>query len=965
MFEEHELHFALISESWLKDGSVLDRDIIDLEHGSGLQIIYRNRPRRATSARAVGGGVSIIYNKSRCNFRERRLAGNKFELVAAVGKVVGLARQVIVLSIYIEPKMKVADLKELIEAISDFIQQVKSNCTGEGPLIFVGGDMNKRDIKDAFEAFNDIVQINFEPTRGMACLDIMFSNGQFSEVATAPPLVNELGVESDHRCVIFRAREETRDFTWVNKRVRKHTEEACLKFGARLMHTEWDKVLGLGNTDDLVHRFESYTCGLVDELFPVITCRRRSNEKPWITRGMRRLARRKRREYRLNGKSQRWFRLQERMDELMADSKLMYVERVKAGGQRAYFNAIKQLNCKEKPREWEVSSLFPEASEVEVGNKVAEFFTQITDNFTPLGEPVRGQGRGPVTEEYVAKKLREAKKPNSTVKGDILPRLMKRFHPLLVKPVTKIFNVAFESSSWPSNWKSETAVIIPKNSNPSSLSECRNISCTNFLSKVMESIILDDLRREIRPDPIQYGGTKGVSVNHLLVDAWHKILGGLDRGEHAVLLGIDYEKAFNRLDHAECLKQLRELGASESSISMVRAFLTGRTVRVRLPCGTLSDPYKLNGGSPQGSILGCLLYCLTTQQINGALRRNGANASGRTNDSEPVANSGEVVHMPHGDTVTSREEGMGLLEEEVASDRSSNESSDSFLTANGSTEGSTLGDLDHVGAVMVVKYIDDTSVIENIDPDTTTKHFTTAKTIETVLPPGSTELLLQIDERSREIGMRVNGKKTQLLCISSDNGCITRACIDLRGTKIESQDKLKLLGFVFSSSPDMSGQFEEIRRKFRSRFWSLIHLKRAGLSHDSLFQMYTVFIRPVIENNSVIYHHMLTKHQSNEIEKMQKRVVRLCYGVESRYAEICATKTINPLYQRRQEATRKFVSKALKNPRFSDTWFARRDLIDNNLRRRRPIIEEKARTTRFYNSPLLSMQRIANDILTN
>lgn len=76
---EHDIDLAFVSESWLRDGNTLDRDVIDLEYGSGMQIIYKNRPKRSGAARRVGGGVSLIYNKARCSFRERKMTGNKFE----------------------------------------------------------------------------------------------------------------------------------------------------------------------------------------------------------------------------------------------------------------------------------------------------------------------------------------------------------------------------------------------------------------------------------------------------------------------------------------------------------------------------------------------------------------------------------------------------------------------------------------------------------------------------------------------------------------------------------------------------------------------------------------------------------------------------------------------------------------------------------------------------------------------
>lgn len=68
-FKEHELDSALVTESWLKHGSVLNRKIIDLEWGSDLKNIYKNRLSSRSGARRLGGGVSIIYRKSTCTLR--------------------------------------------------------------------------------------------------------------------------------------------------------------------------------------------------------------------------------------------------------------------------------------------------------------------------------------------------------------------------------------------------------------------------------------------------------------------------------------------------------------------------------------------------------------------------------------------------------------------------------------------------------------------------------------------------------------------------------------------------------------------------------------------------------------------------------------------------------------------------------------------------------------------------------
>ena len=73
--------------------------------------------------------------------------------------------------------------------------------------------------------------------------------------------------------------------------------------------------------------------------------------------------------------------------------------------------------------------------------------------------------------------------------------------------------------------------------------------------------------------------------------------------------------------------------------------------------------------------------------------------------------------------------------------------------------------------------------------------------------------------------MVVNCKKTQLLCISGDNGWSTFTSIrEPSGQEIKSVESMKLLGFMLTGTPDVSGQVAMLRAKFRAKFWGLINL---------------------------------------------------------------------------------------------------------------------------------------------
>ena len=839
MFDELDLHFAIITESWLKDGQVLNRDVIDLEFGSQLKILYKNRPAKRAGARTVGGGVSIIYSKNRCSFKERRIASGNFEILIACGRINGLNKDVAVFGVYVQPRMKVDELSALRELIAEQVLLLKTNSKGDGPIFFIGGDLNKRDLDPAFSDFVDIGRVNSSATRGNACLDVVYSNTHRALSVNFPPLINTAGTPSDHDCiVVYGDEDQAKNFECVRK-ARKHSRAACDAFAARIAGTNWESVMGNDDEDAdvLIEKFDDYINALVDELFPLQDIRVRTNEAPWITNWIRALSRRKKKAYKRGGKSRHWFNLQGRLTALIDRSRSAFVDKVYSADSnpRSFYKAVKTLSCKESPDEWKVTSLFPGQPPMEAGKKIVDYFTNITKDFSPLKEEDhRPIPRREISKEEVAKKLKLAKKPSSMVPGDLLPRLMKRYHHLLVDPVHKIFNAVFRSSCWPRKWKEETAVIIPKVAAPSTLAECRNISCTSFLSKVLESVLLEDLRSEIPVDPVQYGGLKGCSVDHLLVDAWDAILCPLDAGSHAVMMGLDFEKAFNRLDHGECLKQLAELGASGSSISLVRSFLTRRSVRIRLPDGSLSERGLLNGGSPQGSILGCLLYCLATQQISKNLPPS------TVPPRPPLTNTRDAPNLSP-NSADSDDEGFNLMPDLDREEDRPDLPSPEQRAPTGPNP------LNALSRICMVKYIDDTTTIEAIPGEEAIKHFSSTAPTEMLTPKATEDLASRIDERTKQIGMRLNCRKTQLLCISLDNGCITTANLRIGDQTIECSCTLKLLGYMFGRSADASPQFEYIRKKFRGRFWSLIHWRKAGITGMRLFRLYAIFVRPSLK----------------------------------------------------------------------------------------------------------------------
>ena len=129
-------------------------------------------------------------------------------------------------------------------------------------------------------------------------------------------------------------------------------------------------------------------------------------------------------------------------------------------------------------------------------------------------------------------------------------------------------------------------------------------SMHEFLSKVLESFILQWPREEVQLLPNQYGGQPGCGPAHFLIEMNDYISTALEDNRAAVIMtSMDFSKAFNRLNHTTCLDEFRKKGASTDLIEIVACFLRGRKMKVKVG-EHFSTARNINVGAPQGSVLG-------------------------------------------------------------------------------------------------------------------------------------------------------------------------------------------------------------------------------------------------------------------------------------------------------------------------------------------------------------------------
>ena len=223
----------------------------------------------------------------------------------------------------------------------------------------------------------------------------------------------------------------------------------------------------------------------------------------------------------------------------------------------------------------------------------------------------------------------------------------------------------------------------------------------------------------------------------------------------------------------------------------------------------------------------------------------------------------------------------------------------------------------------------------------------------------SEQMFNHISEQAKKQGLIVNSKKTAIITISGARSYQARTHIyDNEGTRIDSTENLKILGFIFNNNATVNDQVEALIRKTNMRTWTLRELANSGFTETERLKVYTTMIRPVLEYSNVIYHSMLTQELEEKLENVQARALKNIYGHVYSKRQVLQMSGLQTLKERREAACLKFANKMVLNPRFAG-WFPKRRLRGRQSDRE-AYVEYPARTDRRRDSPLFYYRRLMN-----
>ena len=221
-----------------------------------------------------------------------------------------------------------------------------------------------------------------------------------------------------------------------------------------------------------------------------------------------------------------------------------------------------------------------------------------------------------VSVETVYKQLKNLKPHKATGYDSLPPRLIKLGAGVLSRPLCALVNTCLRSATFPARLKRAEIIPVFKKGDRMSKSNYRPVSILPCISKIFESIIMNQMNTYMEPllAPEMSGFRKGHSCQHVLLKFVEDTYSSLDNSEATGALLSDLSKAFDSLPYRLLIAKLRAYGFGVGACKLLANYFTDRLQRVKMG-SSRSDWMHVVKGAPQGSMLGPLTYNIHSNDL--------------------------------------------------------------------------------------------------------------------------------------------------------------------------------------------------------------------------------------------------------------------------------------------------------------------------------------------------------------
>ena len=614
-----------LTESWLTDSH------LNSDYPIPGCTLLRNDRDEPSGKR--GGGVCVYIKDDRCYTRHSEIE-DELDIETVIISVRTESGSVIVATIYSPPSTNSQNLCRDINKLLNHRQIT-------GKRVIFQGDFNlnwnnhvlRENLEEAMrlEAITQTVTSDTRVNeRSSTCIDLVFVSDRLDYETR----VIECDI-SDHYSTVCRIQLKTK-IAKLLYRKRRFRDFDPVQFCQEAAMTPFHTVVKGHSADEAAENIENMIVALVDRHAPFKTVAARPRSLMWQTPQLLTLIREKNSLYRKLKVSktdetsplwQQYKKLRNHTVNMIRSAKRDAIDRVVNDGN---LNDWEKLNLLRGPKknQTRITQLEtqdgPATVDQDIANTLNDYFSTIGSQINAehqsqndKGEPDQ-EGSTPGTFSLKQTTRDDVEKLLSSLcdhkKGGVqeIPGFIyKLICPLIVEPLTHIYNLAMEQNIFPACWKVGLVIPIHKGKATDRCGNYRPISLLPILGKVLERIVARQFKPHLFPllHHRQHGFRKGTSAEGLLLQLTDKWLNNM-RTEDKItcVVSLDIRKAFDSIDHGLALQKLsRRFDLSDDMMSFLKNYLSDRMQSTKAN-NCVSTLKQVKTGVPQGSVLGPFIF---------------------------------------------------------------------------------------------------------------------------------------------------------------------------------------------------------------------------------------------------------------------------------------------------------------------------------------------------------------------
>ncbi|MFY7935815.1 MAG: reverse transcriptase domain-containing protein [Flavobacterium sp.] len=206
---------------------------------------------------------------------------------------------------------------------------------------------------------------------------------------------------------------------------------------------------------------------------------------------------------------------------------------------------------------------------------------------------------------------------NSSPGPDGLPNeFYKKFSYFIIPIMSRIFNFMIKTKSKPDSFREGVTTLLPKKDEPLNPSDFRPITMNNADSKIFSKLLVIRTKKILNlfidEDQTGLPNRNIQEAIKFIINSFHFLN---DKLIKAILILLDFEKAYDNMDHSYMLKTLAFFGFNSKFISIIDKLILENNYTTLLINNSISKKIYFKNGVKQGCPFSPILFASTIELI--------------------------------------------------------------------------------------------------------------------------------------------------------------------------------------------------------------------------------------------------------------------------------------------------------------------------------------------------------------